>query len=256
VDALVSDVVSELDPAFPTPTLNRCSAGKKKCVIKKVAALLKCYERAANTGTNVDQACLQKARAKFDGGADPSTECFAKLEAKGGCLTTGDATPIENKVDAFVTDVVCELGHSASCPVACGLAPYPQCDGACPNPSFPFCVAMGGPNCLCRDITPSPPPATPTPTPTPTPTVGHDPNCFFDGAECQGGCSTSTRCLYDPNQNACICPPVFDLECNQFAMGACGGHLCYGPGQTCVVGPQPSAGSACHCVNPTPEPTP
>jgi len=116
VDAFVSDVVQGLDPGYPAPVTNTCSAGKKTCVAKKAKALLKCHSKAEKTGT-LDATCVQKAQIKF---ADPVNGCFAKLEAKGGCLTTGDTTALESTVDAFVDDVVCELDPgSGTCPSGC-----------------------------------------------------------------------------------------------------------------------------------------
>src|SRR5262249_56249356 len=82
VDAFVLDVVNELDPGYPTPVLNKCSAGKKKCVASKVKAMLGCYGKAAGKGLPLDPLCIQKAKDKFDGGIDPTKGCFAKLEAK------------------------------------------------------------------------------------------------------------------------------------------------------------------------------
>ena len=105
VDAFVLDVVTALDPGYPTPVMNKCSAGKKKCVATKVKAILGCYGKAASAGLPVDPACIQKAQDKFDGGADPTKGCFAKLEAKPPCLTTSDIAALEAKVDAFSLDV-------------------------------------------------------------------------------------------------------------------------------------------------------
>ncbi len=149
VDAFVLDVVQELDPGFPTPLLNKCSAGKKKCVAKKAAALSKCHEKAVKAGAPplADPVCLGKAMDKFDGGINPAKGCFAKLEAKfpGNCQTTGDVVALEAKVDAFVTDLLCELGYTT---LNCGPPPTP----------------------------------TLTPTPTPTPTATCQPGPVFQGA--------------------------------------------------------------------------
>jgi hypothetical protein len=126
VDAFVLDVVTELDPSYPTPVLNGCSAGKKKCVAKKAAALLKCHEKAVKVGSPLlaDPACLQKAMDKFDGGINPAKGCFEKLETKfqANCATFDDTSTMEAKVDAFVTDVLCELGYTT---LACGPPPTP-----------------------------------------------------------------------------------------------------------------------------------
>jgi len=75
VDAFVLDVVQELDPSYPAVILNACSAGKKKCVLKKAAGLLKCREKCQKDplkcGTVLTD-CLAKATGKFDGGTDPT----------------------------------------------------------------------------------------------------------------------------------------------------------------------------------------
>jgi hypothetical protein len=42
VDAFVLDTVTALDPGYPAPVLNKCSAGKKKCVANGVKAILGC----------------------------------------------------------------------------------------------------------------------------------------------------------------------------------------------------------------------
>ncbi len=112
VDAFVTDVVTELDPGFPTPVLSKCSAGKKKCVANKVKGILGCYGKdATKPDPTALLACIQKAQAKYSGGIDPTKGCFAKLEAKvpNDCLTTGDSGALEAKVDAFALDVKTEL---------------------------------------------------------------------------------------------------------------------------------------------------
>jgi hypothetical protein len=114
IDAFVNDIVTDLDPGYPTPVENKCSAGKKKCVANKVKALLGCSSKDV---TKPDPAkfseCVDKATAKFD---ESDKGCFAKLEAKQDpekpssvCITTGDTADIEAKVDAFVADVVSDV---------------------------------------------------------------------------------------------------------------------------------------------------
>lgn len=115
VDAFVVDVIQEVDPFYPAVVMNSCSAGKKKCVSKKMKALLKCHEKAVKKGLALDTNCITKAKNKFDGGADPAKGCFEKLESAGGCSTLDDTAALEAKVDAFVDDVVCEL-QSPTCP--------------------------------------------------------------------------------------------------------------------------------------------
>ena len=119
VDAFVEDVVGELDPIYPAPNLNACSAGKKKCVLKKTAGKLKCHEKCQKDPAKcggVLTACLGKAEDKYDGGAAPEKGCFAKLEAKQDpgkpdtiCATLGDSDALETKVDAFIDDLLSEL---------------------------------------------------------------------------------------------------------------------------------------------------
>ena len=135
VDNFIDDVISTIDPGYPVPVQNLCSVRKKKCVAKKVKALLECHYRAEKSGT-LDAGCVQKAKDRFDGGADPTRGCFAKLEAAGGCLTMNDTSVVETKVDGFVRDVDCALDPAS-----------PEC--AAPTPTF-----------------------TPTPFPTPTTTPG------------------------------------------------------------------------------------
>jgi hypothetical protein len=89
---------------------NKCLAGKIKCVIKKKACLLGCYKKATKLATAPDPACVTKCKDKFDGGASPAKGCFAKLEAKGGCLTTDDTRGIEAKIDGYVEEATAALG--------------------------------------------------------------------------------------------------------------------------------------------------
>jgi hypothetical protein len=110
VDAFVLDTVTALDPGYPAPVLNKCSAGKKKCVANGVKAILGCWgKETTNPNTVTLNDCINKALIKLDGGADPAKGCFAKLEAKPGCLTTGDISALENKIGAFSVDVYNEL---------------------------------------------------------------------------------------------------------------------------------------------------
>ncbi len=122
-------------------TLNACTSAKQACVAKKTAALLKCHSKNSKPPSGLDPAkfaaCKQKAKDKFDGGANPAKGCFAKLEAKygvGGCLTSGDVAALETQVDEFVDAVICALDPAA------GTCPLPT-----PTPtSTPGCIANGG----------------------------------------------------------------------------------------------------------------
>jgi hypothetical protein len=136
VDAFVADVKSELD-LTPGPNLNLCQAGKVKCVIGYDKCVLGVNGKAVQKGLPVDTAkldkCLQKFGGKCDAGANVGLSCttdtdcpggacaggcFTKLEAKGGCQTTGDVAAEKSKADAFDADVINELANAApaTCP--------------------------------------------------------------------------------------------------------------------------------------------
>jgi len=146
----VTDVVTALDPTYPAPIQNACSAAKKKLVGKKAAALLKCHaknEKPPGVDPAVFATCLQKARGKFG-------TAFGETDQKygGTCLTMNDSVDIEDKVDGFVVGIVCAL-DSSTCPAPTPTpTPLPSCPGPTPtpNPSHGCCVA--GP--YCADIPP------------------------------------------------------------------------------------------------------
>ncbi len=178
VDAFVADLVAEVDTAAAA---NKCAAGKEKCATTKAGALLGCHAKALGKGISVDPACIQKAKGKFDGGADPTKGCFEKLEAKGEkagakpevvCPTSNDTATIEAKIDAFVDDVVCELDPAA-------------CTAATPTPT-----------------------ATPVPTSTPCGAPGTCGNCVIDPGEfCETG-ATGAACgaAFTCTNCNCACP--------------------------------------------------
>jgi hypothetical protein len=161
IDAFVLNVVQAVDPGFPTPILNVCSAGKKKCVSKKTKALLKCHVKAEAKGVVLDAVCVQKAKDKFDGGLDPSKGCFEKLEAVPGCLTEDDTAAVEAKVDAFIDDIVSALDPGFATPTPPATATPPPTVTATPSKT--------------ATVTPTPT-VTATPTITTTPTVTETPS--------------------------------------------------------------------------------
>jgi len=129
--ALTAAVLASLCLAGSAHAQNKCLAGKTKCTEKKVAGLLTCYYKAQKAGTAVDAGCLAKVQTKFDGGADPSRGCFAKLEAanNGPCLTTGDSGTMETRVDNFVGAVITALQP----PPAPTTTPHPPTTTATPT---------------------------------------------------------------------------------------------------------------------------
>ncbi len=171
VDAFVSDLVSTIDPAFPTLLKNKCTGGKHGCVTTKVKGLLTCHVKAAKKGV-VDPTCVAKAIAKFDGGLKPEKACFTKLEQKPGCVTTGDLAAVETKADDFVETIVCALDAASP---GCPGAPTPT-PTITVNPTATVTVtgptpSGGGPTATVTQTAAVTATATHTPTPTPTHTA-------------------------------------------------------------------------------------
>src|SRR5262245_11471115 len=104
VDDCVEQLVEAIDP-MPLDQ-SKCNVSKKKCAAKKVKSVLKCYEKAETPGKPNDPnvgGCLDKAKAKYDGGSDPTKGCFAKLENKvpNDCLPPlGNSGTVEGIVDS------------------------------------------------------------------------------------------------------------------------------------------------------------
>jgi len=138
-DAYVQYVVPQLDPGYPTPILNKCSAAKKKAVADTIARRLSCLSRAFKRAPGVvDPACLADAEARLAAG-------IANAETKTPCLTTGDTAAIEAGVDVFFDDRLAAL--SASGP-GCGNGvndPGEACDASAPSWGWSAC----GPGFLC-----------------------------------------------------------------------------------------------------------
>ena len=76
-----------------------CAGAKLKATGKAAAASAGCHARAAKRGVGADAACLAKADAKL-------AAAFAKAEARGGCVTTGDAEEIGVLLDSSVAAFV------------------------------------------------------------------------------------------------------------------------------------------------------
>jgi V8-like Glu-specific endopeptidase len=102
VDAFVADVVAEL-PDGGTDAGRKCAAAKLRVVAKTAAAKLKCHAKALRKNLAPDPACLAKASQSF-------SRKWDQIEDRGGCATTGDKSIIKAKIDAFVADVVAEVG--------------------------------------------------------------------------------------------------------------------------------------------------
>ena len=84
----------------------KCAAAKIKAASKKAACLFALANKEANKGQAADPAKIQKCK-------DALTTAFTKLEAKGNCITTGDAVSIEAGIDSYTADVGAALNPGA-----------------------------------------------------------------------------------------------------------------------------------------------
>jgi hypothetical protein len=138
--------------AGPTPGA-KCAVAKEKAAVKKIAAKLKCWEKAVATGaSSADSGCLMAAETKFG-------TALMKAGAKGGCVRTDDAATIESTVDTFVNTIlaetpsktcqtanltcVCTNGASTSFFPACGSPAVPDCSTE-RNQATQFCSLNSG----------------------------------------------------------------------------------------------------------------
>jgi cysteine-rich repeat protein len=90
---------------------SKCLTKKNKCVASKLKSLLKCHEKAETPGKPADpnaKECVDKTKAKFDGGDAPAKGCFEKEEVKSGndCVTFDDTAALETVVDSCVAAFV------------------------------------------------------------------------------------------------------------------------------------------------------
>jgi hypothetical protein len=116
VDNFVNSVVAAVDPSYPAPIIDSCSAGKKLCVAKLTYAVIRCFYNAEARSRVIDPVCIQKAEVKFDG-PDPTRSCIGKLEGRYTCTTTNDGATLQSASEAFAHDVACDVDpYQAGCP--------------------------------------------------------------------------------------------------------------------------------------------
>src|SRR5262249_20464038 len=99
-DAFVLDVVTDIDPGYPTPTLSKCGAARKKCVGKKAAGLMGCDAKTNKDGVG-DPTCAPKIQDKFGGAKGCDVNALAKGTDCQGSATTGS---LETKTDTWQTN--------------------------------------------------------------------------------------------------------------------------------------------------------
>ena len=110
VEASIQAFVQSEATAIPpggTKDGGKCASSKLKASGMKAMAKLLCNAKAATKNIPVDPDCLGKAGANL-------IKAFAKAEKKGGCVTTGDGTTVEQAVDALVAQVVAQLTSEGS----------------------------------------------------------------------------------------------------------------------------------------------
>ena len=178
----------------------RCTAAKFRAAVRKAKGRVQCHIVALGDGGSADAACLAKVEARF-------AATWARIELRGGCVTSSDRDDVEALVDVFVADLVAmlvpprpttSLGPSttststtvtptSSCPPltafycgvsGCGIGPPSLCPPGltCDQPT---CTCVG-PAIPCGDL--------------------HNPN-FCRWGECPAG----TTCKTDPGSTSC--PP-------------------------------------------------
>lgn len=173
-----------------TDPAQRCAADKLRAAAKKAQGLLSCHASAVSKGQTADPACLQRAIAKFEAK-------FVKIEARGGCVTSGDVGTIEGHVDAFVATLVDALPATTTSTTSTTTT-------SCPTSTALYCGVNGcggvGPPALC--------PTGQTCDPDSCSCVGPPVACGDTRKPiCQyGECPPGLTCQSDPSScNACSC---------------------------------------------------
>lgn len=245
VDDFLAEAVAELEAGATGVAAGKCSAAKEGCVSKLALALLRCHAKAQRKGTIVDESCLAKARAAFDGGAKPERACFTRVEARRACAGADpipdDALAMETRVDAFVDTVVCGLlpsdpGCVEPTPAATGntpstpAGPTPTVTGVTPTIAggTPHATATAASTAIVRTPTPTRTPtpirsATPTRSGGPTPTPKRTPppavcgnGVLEDGEDCDGvnveGFTCDDFCIGSGGTLGCTSECFFDLS--------------------------------------------
>jgi hypothetical protein len=94
-------------PAVAATSGERCAAAKMRAAARKAKGLVQCHVSAVDDGGSADAGCLAKVQQRF-------VTTWARIEARGGCVTTGDLDDIEAIVDAFVAFLTSMLPASTT----------------------------------------------------------------------------------------------------------------------------------------------
>jgi len=92
---------------------SKCAGSKLKAAAKSASCLVKLDAKEAKTGVPPDPSRIQTCRDKLH-------LAFAKAEAKPPCVTAGDATDVQTRIDAFAADLDAAL--SVGIPSKCQSA--------------------------------------------------------------------------------------------------------------------------------------
>ena len=108
----------------------RCAAAKLTAAAQKAQKRAKCVAAGVLDGGGATPECLAKIEARF-------TAAWARIEARGGCATSGDADAIEGQVNAFVADLLQALSSSTTTTTTTG--------STCPPTTAFYCGPFCGP---------------------------------------------------------------------------------------------------------------
>src|SRR5262249_4473007 len=103
-------------PARGATEAQRCAAAKVKAAGKATQCVLVVDPRAG-AGAPTGLARLRRCRDQL---GDPTGGAFARAEARGGCIVTGDAPAVQGQIDAAVSavDGALAIGTPSACQAA------------------------------------------------------------------------------------------------------------------------------------------
>ena len=103
-------------PAHGATEAQQCAAAKMKAAGKATQCLLVIDAKAA-VGSTIDPVREQRCRDQL---GDPTRGAFARAEARGGCIITGDAPGVQGEIDATVSgiDTALPVGTPSACQAA------------------------------------------------------------------------------------------------------------------------------------------
>jgi hypothetical protein len=115
----------------------QCAFAKQHAALREANALLSCDRKALETQKSVDPNCTDAAVAGLQ-------HAFQLIEAKGGCVPSGDADVVERDVDRCTQAIEQELqGTCLASGAICGGSNPPCCTGL-------VCIGFGGQQPTCN----------------------------------------------------------------------------------------------------------